>query len=77
MAQTHSRHAARFELGNDVIHVQLGAPEGPLEIIRMSGKPVQLLLDCNTLDIIEFETRAHAVEEIRILRGSQACHLGG
>ena len=28
------RHAARFELGDDVIHVQLGAAEGALEVSR-------------------------------------------
>jgi hypothetical protein len=42
----------------------------------MRGKPVELLFDRNALDIIEFEARTHAVEEICVLRGSQARDLG-
>ncbi len=34
------RHAASFELRDDVIHVELGAAEGALEIIRMIRVPV-------------------------------------
>ena len=60
-----------------MIQVQLGAPEGALEIIGVRGIPVQLLIDGDALDIVELEARAHAIEEVGILRRGEAGDLGG
>ena len=66
------RHVARFELGDDVIEIELGAAEGALEIFGIARIPVDLLRDGGALGFIELEAGADAVEEIGVLALGQA-----
>ena len=61
------RHAARLDLGDDVVHVALGALEYPLQIIRVVLEPGELLIDRRLLHLVEGEAGAHAVEQIVVV----------
>ena len=62
------RHATTLQLGDDLIQVQVRAPEGPLQIIRVRGVPAQLLIDRSlTRTVIELEARAHPIEQVPVL----------
>ena len=61
------RHAARFDLLDDVVQVQAGAAEYTFEVLRIVGVEGELLVDARRVDVFELEARADAVEDVRIL----------
>ena len=72
------RHAAAFQFGDDLVQVQIGAPEGALQILGVRRVPAQLLPDGFLFALVfQAESGAHAVEEVGVLRRRQARDLGG
>ena len=61
------RHAARLDLGDDVVHVALAALEYPLEVVGVVLEPGELRIDRRLLDFIEGEAGAHAIEQIVVV----------
>ena len=49
------RHAARLDLGDDMIKIALPALKAALEIIRIVLEPGELLIDRGLLDLVEGE----------------------
>src|ERR1700733_248024 len=59
-----------------MVEVQLGAAEGALQVVRIRGKPVELLVDAGLVRmILQLEAGAHAIEEARVLRGRETRDL--
>ena len=61
------RHAARLDLGHDVVHVALRALKRALEVIRVVLEPAQLLIDGGLLSLFEHEACAHAIEQVVVV----------
>src|SRR5580704_16539994 len=61
-----------------MVEVQLGAAEGALQIFRIRGEPVELLVDAMLVGVIlKLEARAHAIKKVRVLRRGEARDLRG
>ena len=61
------RHAARLDLGDDVVQVALTALEDALQVFRIVLEPGELLVDRRLLHFFEREAGAHAVEQIVVV----------
>ncbi len=61
---------ALVEFADDVVQVQTGTAPDPLEVVGMIGEPVQLTIDRVFIDVVQFEARAQADEQIAEAAGA-------